>query len=73
MDGGAWSATVHGVAKSLTQLSDLTFNFSNMYNTLCITSAVLCCAVYEVESDMGLVLLREQVEYKACLWKTVTP
>ena len=43
-----------------------------MYSTLCITSAVLCCAVYEVESDMGPVL-RDHVEYKACLWKTVTP
>ena len=27
MDGGAWIATVHGVAKSLTQLSDFTFTF----------------------------------------------
>ena len=27
MDGGAWSATVHGVAKSQTQLSDFTFTF----------------------------------------------
>ena len=27
MDGGAWWATVHGVAKSRTQLSDLTFTF----------------------------------------------
>ena len=27
MDGGAWSATVHGVAKSRTQLSDFTFTF----------------------------------------------
>ena len=27
MDGGAWWAAVHGVAKSLTQLSDLTFTF----------------------------------------------
>ena len=27
MDGGAWCATVHGVAKSWTQLSDLTFTF----------------------------------------------
>ena len=27
MDGGAWKATVHGVAKSHTQLSDLTFTF----------------------------------------------
>ena len=25
MDGGAWQATVHGVAKSRTQLNDFTF------------------------------------------------
>ena len=27
MDGGAWSAAVHGVAKSRIRLSDLTFTF----------------------------------------------
>ena len=27
MDGGAWQATVHGVAKSWTRLSDFTFTF----------------------------------------------
>ena len=27
MDGGAWKAAVHGVAKSRTQLSDFTFAF----------------------------------------------
>ena len=27
MDGGAWYAAVHGVAKSWTQLSDFTFTF----------------------------------------------
>ena len=27
MDGGAWWATVHGVAKSQTGLSDVTFTF----------------------------------------------
>ena len=27
MDGGAWWATVHGVAKSWTRLSDITFSF----------------------------------------------
>ena len=27
MDGGAWWATVHGIAKSRTQLSDFPFNF----------------------------------------------
>ena len=29
MDGGAWWATVHGVAKSRTRLSDFTFTFMN--------------------------------------------
>ena len=28
MDGGAWWATVHGVAKSQTQLSDFFFTFT---------------------------------------------
>ena len=32
MDGGAWWATVHGVAKSLTQLSDFTFTFHFQYS-----------------------------------------
>ena len=29
MDGGAWWATVHGVEKSRTRLSDFTFTFFN--------------------------------------------
>ena len=28
MDGGAWEAAVHGVAKSRTRLSDFTFTFN---------------------------------------------
>ena len=31
MDGGAWWATVHGVAKSWTRLSDLTFFWPHRY------------------------------------------
>ena len=31
MDGGAWSAAVHGVAKSWTRLSDFTFTFHFMH------------------------------------------
>ena len=31
MDGGAWWATVHGVAKSRTRLSDFTFPFTFTY------------------------------------------
>ena len=30
MDGGAWWATVHGVAKSQTRLSDFTFTFKTL-------------------------------------------
>ena len=30
MDGGAWWATVHGVAKSQTRLRDFTFTFISM-------------------------------------------
>ena len=34
MDGGAWWATVHGVAKSRTRLSDFTFTFTFYFNAL---------------------------------------
>ena len=33
MDGGAWWATVHGVAKSQARLSDFTFFFSFFYHS----------------------------------------
>ena len=33
MDGGAWWATVHGVTKSRTRLSDFTFTFTFQYYT----------------------------------------
>ena len=36
MDGGAWWATVHGVAKSRTRLSDLTFNFMSFKSFSCV-------------------------------------
>ena len=32
MDRGAWQATVHGVAKSWTRLSDFTFTFTWLFN-----------------------------------------
>ena len=38
-DGGAWRATVHGVAKSRTRLSDFTFTF------LFIGSKILCLSI----------------------------
>ena len=33
MDVGAWWATVHGVAKSQTRLSDFTFTFFSVYSS----------------------------------------
>ena len=33
MDRKAWRATVHGIAKSQTQLSDFTFTFTFTYKT----------------------------------------
>ena len=36
MDGGAWKAAVHGVAKSRTRLSDFTFPFHFPFSLPCI-------------------------------------
>ena len=41
MDGGAWWATVHGVAKSLTRLERLHFHF----HFICITESLCRTAV----------------------------
>ena len=43
MDGGAWWATVHGVAKSRTRLSDFTFtfHFQALEKEMAIHSSVL--------------------------------
>ena len=35
MDRGAWWATVHGIAKSQTQLSNFTFSFTFICQALC--------------------------------------
>ena len=41
MDGGAWWATVHGVAKSWTRLSDFTFHFHAPEKEMATHSSVL--------------------------------
>ena len=41
MDGEAWWATVHGVAKSRTRLSDFTFSFTFLPGELLITASLL--------------------------------
>ena len=44
VDGGAWWATVHGVAKSRTRLSDFTFtfHFHALEKEMATHSSVLC-------------------------------
>ena len=47
MDGGAWWATVHGVAKSRTRLSDFifTFHFHTLEKEMATHSSVLAWRV----------------------------
>ena len=47
MDGGAWWAAVHGVAKSWTQLSDFTFtfHFHTLEKEIATHSTVLACRI----------------------------
>ena len=56
MDGGTWWATVHGVAKSRTQLSDFTFTFKAPTN-LCyqhIDAAYDCSMYYQLSKLLCL-------------------
>ena len=60
MDGGAWWAAVHGVAKSWTRLSDFTFNFHfpELEKEMATHSSVLAWRISgTVESD-GLPSMR---------------
>ena len=41
MDGGAWWAAVHGIAKSRTRLSDFTFHFHALEKEMATHSSVL--------------------------------
>ena len=56
MDGGAWWAAVHGVAKSQTRLSDLTFIFHFHFSLSCIGEGngnPLQCSCLENPRDGG--------------------
>ena len=56
MDGGAWWAAVHGVAKSQTQLSDFTFtfHFHALEKEMATHSSVLAWRVPGTEEPRGL-------------------
>ena len=56
MDGGAWWATVHGVARSRTRLSDFTFtfHFHALEKEMAIYSSVLAWRIPGTEEPGGL-------------------
>ena len=55
MDGGAWQASVHGVAKSWTRLSDfaLTFHFHPLEKEMATHSSVLAWRIPGTGSLVG--------------------
>ena len=55
MDGGAWWAAVHGVARSRTQLSDLTFtfHFHALEKEMATHSSVLAWRIPGILPGMG--------------------
>ena len=56
MDGGAWWAAVHGVAKSRTKLSDftLTFHFHALEREMATHSSILAWRIPGIEEPGGL-------------------
>ena len=56
MDGGAWKAAVHGVAKSRARLSDftLTFHFHALEKEMATHSSVLAWRIPGTEEPGGL-------------------
>ena len=62
MDGGAWWAAVHGVAKSPTQLADFTFtfHFHALEKEMATHSNVLAWRIPGMEEPGGLPSLKSQ-------------
>ena len=62
MDGGAWWAAVHGVAKSQTRLSDFTFtfHFHALEKEMATHSSVLACRILGTGEPGGLLSMGSQ-------------
>ena len=62
MDGGAWWAVVHGVAKSRTQLSDFTvsFHFHALEKEMAPHSSVLAWRIPGMGEPGGLLFMGSQ-------------
>ena len=62
MDGGAWWAAIHGVAKSRTRLSDftLTFHFHALEKEMATHSSVLAWRIPGTGEPIGLLSMGSQ-------------
>ena len=62
MDGGAWWAAVHGVAKSRTRLSDFTFtfHFHALEKEMATHSSILVWEIPWTEEPDGLQFMESQ-------------
>ena len=56
MEGGAWWATVHGVAKSQSQLSDFTFTFLSIFLSPCVSLSRSSPFLTKMSLDLGRTL-----------------
>ena len=54
MDGGAWWAAVHGVAKSWTRQSEFTFHFNALEKEMATHSSVLAWRIPGTAEPGGL-------------------
>ena len=57
MDGGAWWAAVHGVAKSQTRLSNFTFHFHTLEKEMATHSSVLAWRIPGTGERGGLLFV----------------
>ena len=70
MDGGAWWATVQGVAKSQTTLSDFTFTFSIVFTTLMLSTHIIVSTTLIVSTFVRASLIVQLVKNAPAMKKT---
>ena len=64
MDRGAWWATVHGVTKSWTRLSDFTFTFNSCLNKVYIPNGTGASSISRLPSAVILLKLKFPALFK---------
>ena len=75
MQGGAWQATIHGVAKSQTRLSNFTYDYTvevtNRFKRLDLIDRVpdeLWMEVHDIEQETGSKTIPKKKKCKKAKW-----